>query len=73
MAEFDWTNFHVSGHAGIDEHWLDGEVDDEMDLEPVLTPSTASTGHAATGTPAIGVAAIQPAPTPPTNTTAPAA
>jgi hypothetical protein len=73
MAEFNWNDFQVSGHAGIDEHWLDGEVNDGMDLEPVLAPSTASTGHAAAGTPATGVAAIHPAATPPTNTTAPAA
>jgi hypothetical protein len=73
MAGFNWNNFYLSSQAGIDEHWLDGELYEELDLQPVLAPNIAPTVHAAAGAPVAVVAATPPAANPPTNTTAPAA
>jgi hypothetical protein len=71
--DFNWHDFYMSGQADLDEHWVEGELVEELDLQPVLAPSNAPSGPAAAGTPATVVAGTPPATTPPAGTTAPAA
>jgi hypothetical protein len=76
--DFNWDDFFLSGQAHFDEHWMEGELVGELDLQPVLAPSSAPTGPAAAGTPAAAAAGTSAASTPaagtpPAGTTAAAA
>jgi hypothetical protein len=45
MASFNWNDMIVSSAAGPDEHWVGGEIVEDMDLEPVqLVPAGTTQG-----------------------------
>jgi hypothetical protein len=56
-SDFNWDDFYMTSQSGPDEHWVEGELEGELDLQPVLAPSNTATGPAAAGTPAAGTTA----------------